>query len=80
MYGLLSGPNQVSWPGTPPWWMRTTIAFTPCLRSTGTSALAVATSSVNSRPATPAAVTMDGVSLSVMPMKPILAPRTFLTV
>ena len=56
------------------------MALTPCLRSTGTRAFAVATSSVNSSPATPAAVTIDGVSLRVMPMKPILAPRTFSTV
>ncbi len=64
--------------GIAPWWISTTIALTPCASSTGTSAFAVATSSVNSSPATPAAVTMLGVSLSVMPMKPILAPLKFL--
>jgi hypothetical protein len=48
------------------------------LRSTGTSLLAVATSSVNVSPWMPAAVTMSGVPLRVIPMKPILAPLTFL--
>ncbi len=36
--------------------------------------LAVATSSRNVRPCTPAAVTMSGVPFSVIPMKPIFAP------
>ena len=54
--------------------MSTTIALTPFLRSSGTSALAVLTSSLNSSPATPAWVTMVGVSFRVMPMKPTLAP------
>ncbi len=64
--------------GLPPWWISTTIALTPLRLSTGTSALAVCTSSVNSRPATPLAVTMPGVSSRVIPMKPIFAPCTFL--
>ena len=56
------------------------IAFTPCAVSSGTSALAVSTSSSNVRPATPDAVTMAGVPSSVMPMKATLAPLTFLMV
>ena len=54
---------------TPPWCTSTTIASTPCARSCGTSALTVAASSRNSRPATPVGETMPGVPLSVMPMK-----------
>ena len=57
----------------------TTMALTPCSLSTGTSWFAVSTSSLNSRPSTPAWVTMSGVASSVMPMKPILAPLKFFT-
>ncbi len=64
--------------GVPPSWMSTTIALTPLRLSTGTSALAVSTSSRNSSPAMPLAVTMSGVASSVIPMKPIFAPWTFL--
>jgi hypothetical protein len=56
----------------PPWWISTTIASTPCARSCGTSAFTVAASSLNTRPFTPAGVTICGVSFSVMPMKAIL--------
>ena len=46
----------------------------PCARSFGTSALTVAASSRNSRPATPLGLTMVGVPCSVMPMKATFTP------
>ena len=64
---------------TPPSCTSTTMASMPWARSFGTSALTVAASSRNSRPATPVGTTMAGVSFSVMPMKATGTPSKRLT-
>lgn len=60
----------------PPSWITTTMTSAPWARNCGTSALAVAASSSNRSPTTPAGDTMVGVALSVRPMNPkvIVAP------
>src|SRR3954451_8642859 len=58
----------------PPWWIRRTIARTPCFFRIAAYLLAVAASSRNCRPTTPVGVTIRGVPFSVSPMKPTLTP------
>ena len=62
--------------GVTPSCSSTMIDLTPFLRSWGTSALAVSTSSLKSTSAMPAWLTMVSVSSSVMPMKPTFWPWT----
>ena len=62
--------------GVAPSCSSTMIDLTPFLRSLGTSALAVSTSSRKSTSVMPALLTMVGVSSRVMPMKPTFWPWT----
>ena len=73
-------PGPAAGSGSRPGGARTTNALTPCsLRSFSTSALTVATSGRNSRPATADGVTIVGVPSSVRPMNAIFALSIFLT-
>src|SRR3954471_22465480 len=65
--------------GNPPSCTRTMMDLTPRRCSRFATALAVSTSSVNSRPRMPDLLTMLGVFSRVMPMKPTFTPPYFLT-
>ena len=59
-----------------PWCMSTTIARTPFFLSLAVYLLIASASSPNVRPWMPDGVTIVGVSLSMMPMKPTFTPPT----
>ena len=68
------GAGAVAGRSTPPSWSRTTIALTPRVSSSGTSALTVSASSRKFTAAMPSGLTIQGVPSSVMPMKATFTP------